>query len=127
MLSSYGIYQNIYFWPEACLLDNSGKNLEQFSRTERSINVWYLRLGVIWMLLPKLNFLKGHWAIGYFFTHIWDLSCFVTHEATRIPSLLYQISRFALLVTNRICIKTFCSYKILWPGPELNGGVNVSI
>ena len=29
-----------------------------------------------------------------------------TREATRVPSLLYQISRFVLLVVNRVCIKT---------------------
>ena len=43
------------------------------------------------------------------------LSRSATREATRMPSLLYQMSRFVLLVVNRICTKTLYSSKILWP------------
>ena len=39
-----------------------------------------------------------------------------TREATRIPSLLYQISNFVLLVATRTCSKTLQSCKILRPG-----------
>ena len=71
----------------------------------------------------------GHWAMPppkfeivliFFFFLVWApwppsgeiveivliLSRSATCEAIRIPSLQYQISRFVLLVVNRICIKT---------------------
>ena len=41
------------------------------------------------------------------------LSPWATREATRIPSLLYQISRFVALVVNRTCTKILLSSKIL--------------
>ena len=34
--------------------------------------VWYLLLRAFWLLLPKFNFWKGDWALGYVSTQIWD-------------------------------------------------------
>ena len=35
--------------------------------------VWYLLLqGFFWLLLPKFNFWKGDWALGYVSTQIWN-------------------------------------------------------
>ena len=34
--------------------------------------VWYLLLRVFWLLLPKFNFWKGDWTLGYISTQIWD-------------------------------------------------------
>ena len=49
------------------------------------------------MSLPKF---KIFLIFSYF------LSRLATREAARIPSLLYEISPFVLLVVNQVCIKT---------------------
>lgn len=80
---------------------------------------WFLTSpGLVYLFLIKLcnNLLLclGHiFAAAYFFqvnlcllSRFVILSCWATLEATLISSLLYQISRFALLVANRMCAKT---------------------
>ena len=81
------------------------------------------------MILLKFDFWKRDWALGYVSTLIWDsqnifyfrkilkvLSLLTTPEATRVPSLLYQISSFVLLATNRTCTNICESSNILSPG-----------
>ena len=80
---------------------NPEQNMRILVKLDRARKVWYLLLRVFWLLLPKFNFWKGDWALGYVSTQIWDFSNIslfpkilslkssTTREATRIASLLY--------------------------------------
>ena len=66
---------------------------------------------------------SGRETLGYVSTKIWDfpnislfrkiLSLSATREANCIPSLLWYISSYVLLVVNRICTKTLQNSKSL--------------
>ena len=60
--SSYNPMQNIW------------NKLEKSSKTGQDKKSWYLLLRVFGLLLPKFNFWKGDWALGYVSTQIWDFS-----------------------------------------------------
>ena len=81
-------------------MENIWKYLLKSSKNEHNKKGYrYLLYRVFWLLLPKFNFWKGDWALGYVSTQIWDfpnislfpkiLSRSATREATRVPSLLY--------------------------------------
>ena len=49
---------------------NIWKKLEKSSKLDRKRKVWYLLLRVVCLLLPKFNFWKGDWALGYIWARI---------------------------------------------------------
>ena len=87
-------------------------------KLNRTRKLWYLILGVFWLLLLKFN----SWKLVT--TQIWNfskissfpemLSLMLQDNSWDNSSLLYYITSFVLLVANRTCNKILKSYKILW-------------
>ena len=61
-------------FPVPTILDNTfGTRWRNPLKLDRTRKVWYLLLPGFWLLLPKVNFWKGDWALGYVSTQIWDV------------------------------------------------------
>ena len=78
-------------------VQNMWNKIEKSSKTGHEKKSLISFLCDFWLLLPKFNFWKRDWALGYVFIQIWDFPNI---------SLFPKISRFVLLVVNRICTTT---------------------
>ena len=129
-------------WHEILPSYNHGQNI--WNKIEKSSKigtrkVCNLLLRVFWLLLPKFKLWKGDWALGYVSTQIWafsNISLFpkilnLKIKVNRIPSWLYQISRFVLVVVNPICLEHCkvpkyydqdCSWELQHWGSEFSCG-----
>ena len=60
------------FFSQTILDKTFGSKQRKSVKLDRSRKVWYLLLCVFRLLLPKFNFWKGDWTLGYVSTQIWD-------------------------------------------------------
>ena len=57
-------------FPQTILRKIFGTKQRNPVKLDRTKKVWYLLFYVFWLLLPKFNFWKGDWALGYVSTQI---------------------------------------------------------
>ena len=94
--------------------DNPGQNIwnKNSVKLDRTRKLFYLILSILSLPLSNFNF----WQEGYVPTHIWYffylfyflrsyvLVCSANQKSTRISSLLYNISSFALFIAKRVSV-----------------------
>ena len=66
------ILAGLWFYLSTILGKVFGTKLRNPVKLYRTRKVWYLLFRVFWLLLPKFNFWKGDWVLGYVSTQIWD-------------------------------------------------------
>ena len=65
-------YRNVFLMRLTILGGVLGAGWRDPVKLDRTRKVWYLLWHVFWLLLPRFNFWRGGWALGYVSTQIWD-------------------------------------------------------